>query len=235
MVTDDQYVAVLERTRETGGLVMVHAENGWEIDRLVRQALAAGNTDPINHALTRPGGARGRGDRRAPCASPSTPGVPVFIVHVTCRDAADAIIAARARGVPAYGETCLQYLLLTEDDLRRPELRGRALRLLAAAADDGRPGRALGRARLRPPADRLDRPLPVHRRAEAARAARLLEDPERPRGDPAPADDALGARRAHRQADAEPARRDHVELGREAVRAVPAEGHDRARAPTPTS
>ena len=34
MVTDDQYVAVLERTRETGGLVMVHAENGWEIDRL---------------------------------------------------------------------------------------------------------------------------------------------------------------------------------------------------------
>jgi dihydropyrimidinase len=43
---------------------------------------------------------------------------------VTCRDAADAIIAARARGVPAYGETCLQYLLLTEDDLKRPDFEG---------------------------------------------------------------------------------------------------------------
>jgi dihydropyrimidinase len=45
---------VLEQTKETGGLVMVHAENGHAIDYLVKRALAEGNTDPIYHALTRP-------------------------------------------------------------------------------------------------------------------------------------------------------------------------------------
>ena len=54
MVTDDLFLATLERTTETGGLVMVHAENGDGIDYLVRKALAAGNTDPIYHAYTRP-------------------------------------------------------------------------------------------------------------------------------------------------------------------------------------
>ena len=85
MVTDDQYISVLERTRETGGLVMVHAENGWAIDLLVRRALAAGTTDPIYHALTRPvvfeAEATSRAVRLAEYA-----GVPVFIVHVTCRE-----------------------------------------------------------------------------------------------------------------------------------------------------
>jgi dihydropyrimidinase len=114
---------VLERTRATGGLVMVHAENGWEIDRLVRRALAAGQTDPIYHALTRPAVLEAEATARA-VRFAEYAGVPVFIVHVTCREAADAIIAARARGVPAYGETCLQYLLLTEDELRRPDFEG---------------------------------------------------------------------------------------------------------------
>jgi dihydropyrimidinase len=123
MVTDDQFLAVLEQTGETGGLVMVHAENGHAIDHLVRKALAAGNTDPIHHALTRPkqleAEATGRAIRLAEYA-----GRPVFIVHVTCREAAEEIIAARARGVPAYGETCLQYLFFEQDDLARPNFEG---------------------------------------------------------------------------------------------------------------
>jgi dihydropyrimidinase len=123
MVTDDQYVRVLQRTRETGGLVMVHAENGWVIDLLVRESLAAGRTAPIDHALTRPKVLEAEATDRAVRFAEHA-GAPVFIVHVTCREAAAAIIAARARGVPAYGETCLQYLLLTEDDLRRPDFEG---------------------------------------------------------------------------------------------------------------
>jgi dihydropyrimidinase len=123
MVTDDQFLAVLEQTKETGGLVMVHAENGHAIDYLVRRALAEGNTDPIHHALTRPkqleAEATGRAVRLAEYA-----GTPIFIVHVTCREAAEEIMAARARGVPAYGETCLQYLFFTQDDLARPDFEG---------------------------------------------------------------------------------------------------------------
>ena len=123
MVTDDLFLAVLERSKETGGLVMVHAENGFAIDHLVTRALAAGNTDPIYHALTRPeefeAEATGRAIRLAEYA-----GAPVYIVHVSCKRAADELIAARARGVHAYGETCIQYLFASIDDLKRPGFEG---------------------------------------------------------------------------------------------------------------
>jgi dihydropyrimidinase len=123
MVRDDEFLAVLEQTRDTGGLVMVHAENGDAIDLLVKQALAAGNTEPRFHALTRPAEleteATGRAIRLAEYA-----GTPIFIVHVTQRAAAEEIGRARLRGVPAYGETCAQYLFFTEEDLARPDFEG---------------------------------------------------------------------------------------------------------------
>ena len=123
MVTDDLFVAALEKTRDIGGLVMVHAENGFAIDHLVKKALAAGETDPIYHALTRPeemeAEATGRAVRFAEYV-----GVPVYIVHVSCKRSVDEIIAARARGVAALGETCIQYLFNDIDDLRRPDFEG---------------------------------------------------------------------------------------------------------------
>jgi dihydropyrimidinase len=123
MVTDDLFLAVLERSKETGGLVMVHAENGFAIDHLVKKALASGETDPIYHALTRPeefeAEATGRAIRLAEYA-----GAPIYIVHVSCKQAVDEVIAARARGVRAYGETCIQYLFASIDDLRRPNFEG---------------------------------------------------------------------------------------------------------------
>jgi dihydropyrimidinase len=123
MVRDDEYLAVLERSRELAGLVMVHCENGFAIQHLVTAALANGQTDPIHHALTRPetmeAEATGRAIRLAEFA-----GTPVFVVHVSCRDAAEEIIRARSRGVAAYGETCIQYLFNSIDDLRRPDFVG---------------------------------------------------------------------------------------------------------------
>ena len=73
MVTDDLFFRVLETTRDLGALTMVHCENGWAIDVLVERALAAGQTDPIHHAHTRPERSRPR-PRTAPCGSPSWPG-----------------------------------------------------------------------------------------------------------------------------------------------------------------
>ncbi len=123
MVSDDQFLAVLEQTKETGGLVMVHAENGHAIDYLVKRALAAGNTDPIYHALTRPEELEAEATSRA-IRLAEYAGTPVFIVHVSCRAATEEIIRARARGVPAYGETCIQYLFASVEDLRRPGFEG---------------------------------------------------------------------------------------------------------------
>jgi dihydropyrimidinase len=123
MVTDDLFFRVLESTRDLGALTMVHCENGWAIDVLVERALAAGQTDPIHHARTRPevveAEATHRSVRLAELARAS-----VFIVHVTCGLAADEIAAGQARGVDVSGETCLQYLTNTIRDLERPDFEG---------------------------------------------------------------------------------------------------------------
>jgi len=44
-------------------------------------------------------------------------GVAVYIVHLSARDALEAVMAARDRGAMAFAETCPQYLFLSIDDL----------------------------------------------------------------------------------------------------------------------
>jgi len=123
MVTDDLFVTALERSVEVGGIVQVHAENGWVIDHLVRRALGEGNTAPIYHALTRPESVEAEATSRA-IRLAEMAGAPVYIVHVSCEAAAREIIAARARGVHVFGETCIQYLFLDINDLKRPAPEG---------------------------------------------------------------------------------------------------------------
>jgi dihydropyrimidinase len=123
MVTDDLFFRVLEHTRDLGALTMVHAENGWAIDVLVERALLAGQTDPIYHARTRPEALEAEATGRSVRFAELT-GASVYIVHVTCGLAADEIAAGQARGVAVAGETCLQYLTNTIEDLERPDFEG---------------------------------------------------------------------------------------------------------------
>jgi dihydropyrimidinase len=123
MVTDDLFMAALERARDLGALIMVHAENGWAIDYLVKKALREGHTEPIWHAQTRPeeleAEATARAVRLAELARAQ-----LFVVHVSCKRAADEIEAGQRRGVHATGETCIQYLFNSVDDLARPDFTG---------------------------------------------------------------------------------------------------------------
>ena len=123
MVTDDLFLRVLERTRDLDALTMVHCENGWAIDVLVERALAAGRPTRST-TRTRARRCSRRRRRTARCGWPSSPARPVYIVHVTCGLAADEIAAGQARGVAVSGETCLQYLTNTIDDLERPDFEG---------------------------------------------------------------------------------------------------------------
>ncbi|MGH2716757.1 MAG: dihydropyrimidinase [Thermoleophilaceae bacterium] len=123
MVTDDLFFQVLEHTRDLGALTMVHCENGWAIDVLVERALAAGQTEPIHHAHTRPEELEAEATHRAVRFADLT-GAAVYIVHVTCGLAADEIAAGQARGVNVSAETCLQYLTNTVEDLARPGFEG---------------------------------------------------------------------------------------------------------------
>ena len=123
MVDDEQFLAVLEQTGKTGGLVMVHCENGDAVVRYQKEAMAAGNTDPKYHAWSRPPEVEGEATGRAIRLAEWTKR-PLFVVHVTCEEAVREIRAARDRGLPIFGETCIQYLYLTVDDLDRPGFEG---------------------------------------------------------------------------------------------------------------
>ncbi len=100
---------------ERGGLVCMHAENGIVINEIIKKFLAEGRTAPKYHALTRPTLAEAEGVHRA-IALAEMAETPVYIVHLSCTDALNQVRQARDRGIPAFAETCPQYLFLSIDD-----------------------------------------------------------------------------------------------------------------------
>jgi dihydropyrimidinase len=102
---------------------MVHAENGDVIDVLVKQALEAGYTEPLYHALTRPPEAEGEATNRA-IQLAHLAGSPLYVVHVTCREAVEPIALAREKGWNVWGETCTQYFFNSLDDIAKPNFEG---------------------------------------------------------------------------------------------------------------
>ena len=111
MVDDAAIYKIMRKVGNHGGMVNVHAENGIVIQALIDEALAAGNTSPKFHQLTRPqlmeGEATHRVIRIAELAE-----VPVYIVHLSAKEALDAVVEARDRGIHAFAETCPHYLFL---------------------------------------------------------------------------------------------------------------------------
>ena len=122
-VDDSTLFKTMELARETGALVMIHGENGDAIDILVKRAVAEGNLSPGWHYRTRPSALEGEATNRA-IQLAHIAGAPVYIVHVTCREAVEAIDRARRQGWPVFGESCPQYFLRDETDLDRPNFEG---------------------------------------------------------------------------------------------------------------
>jgi dihydropyrimidinase len=114
---DGAIFRAMQRTANNGGLIMMHAENGMAIDVVAADEVAAGHTDPYYHGVARhpifEGEATNRVIRLAEAA-----GVPVYIVHLSAREALDEVRAARDRGTNAFAETCPQYLFLSLDDMK---------------------------------------------------------------------------------------------------------------------
>ncbi len=229
MVDDETLFRTMEVAAETGALVMVHAENGDAIDVLVKQALAAGNTAPHFHALTRPPETEGEATNRA-IQLARVAGAPLYVVHVSCKEAVDPIARAREQGWDVWGETCTQYFFIDYTYLERPDFEG-------AKYVYTPPPRAIENQEVLWHAVRsdilsvgLDRPLRVPLgRPEVARPRRLLEDPERRPGTREPAAHDPRVRRSHRPHLAEPYGRAALHESGEALRPLPTQGHDRAR------
>ncbi|HSK52662.1 MAG TPA: dihydropyrimidinase [Clostridia bacterium] len=114
---DGAIFRAMQQTAKNGGLIMMHAENGLAIDIVANQMAESGQTDPYFHGVARypifEGEATNRVIRLAEAA-----GVPVYIVHLSSRDALNEVRAARDRGAMAFAETCPQYLFLSLDDMK---------------------------------------------------------------------------------------------------------------------
>jgi dihydropyrimidinase len=123
MVDDETLFKVMQVAKRTGALVLVHAENGDAIDVLVKEAVAAGHTEPIWHARTRPPELEGEATNRA-IQLARVAQAPLYVVHVTCREALEPIARARAAGWNVTAETCTQYLFIDESYLERPDFEG---------------------------------------------------------------------------------------------------------------
>lgn len=113
---DGDILRAMQKASEIGGTICMHAENGIAIDVLVEQALARGETDPIYHGIVRKSALEGEATHRTIVLAELT-GAPLYIVHMSAKEALAEVTAARDRGLNVFAETCPQYLFLSLDHL----------------------------------------------------------------------------------------------------------------------
>ena len=121
---DGQILRAMQTAADLGAMVMMHAENGIAIDVLVQQAIARGDTDPKFHSYTRPWETEAEATNRAVMLARMT-GAPLYVVHMSAKQAVATLAAARDDGWNVFGETCPQYLYLSlEEHLSAPGFEG---------------------------------------------------------------------------------------------------------------
>jgi dihydropyrimidinase len=115
MVNDDEMFASFQRCAELGALPLVHAENGDVVAAMTQKLLAEGNDGPEGHAYSRPPEVEGEATNRAIMIADMA-GVPLYVVHVSCEQAHEAIRRARQKGMRVFGEPLVQHLTLDETE-----------------------------------------------------------------------------------------------------------------------
>jgi len=130
MVNDDEIFASFQRCRELGALPFVHAENGDLVAALQQKYLQLGLFGPEAHAYSRPPEVEGEAVNRVITIA-DTVGVPVYIVHVSCEQAHEAIYRAQHKGMRVYGEPLIQHLILDEDEYNNPDWNYAAQRVMS--------------------------------------------------------------------------------------------------------
>jgi dihydropyrimidinase len=120
MVDDESLFRAMQIAADTNALVMVHAENGDVIEVLRQQAIARRQLTPEYHARTRPPLAEAEATNRA-IKLAMLSGAPLYVVHVTCKEALEPIRRARAEGAMVWAETVTHYLFIEESMLSLPD------------------------------------------------------------------------------------------------------------------
>jgi len=120
---DGELLQALQAVHQVGGLPVVHAENWDIICTHIDQNLAQGHTSPHWHPRCRPAFIEGTAVQQIINIATYV-GSPLYIFHVGCADAVEKIAQARQRNLPIMGETCPQYLYLTEAVYDYPGVKG---------------------------------------------------------------------------------------------------------------
>ena len=117
MCSDETLIQSFKRALELGAMPTVHAENGELVFQLQQDVAAQGIKGPEGHPLSRPPMVEGEAVNRA-IAIADVLGVPIYVVHVSCIEAAEAIARARARGQRVYGEVLAGHLIVDDSVYR---------------------------------------------------------------------------------------------------------------------
>ncbi|MCO7272871.1 MULTISPECIES: dihydropyrimidinase [Cellulosimicrobium] len=112
---DGQILRAMQKARDNGSVIMMHAENGIAIDVLVREALDRGDTAPYFHGTSRPWETEEEATHRAIMLARLT-GAPLYVVHMSAKQAVATLARARDEGWNVFGETCPQYLYLSLEE-----------------------------------------------------------------------------------------------------------------------
>ncbi|MFN3171696.1 MAG: dihydropyrimidinase [Hyphomicrobiales bacterium] len=117
VLSDRELLDVFDVARRERALVMVHCE-GYDAIRFMTERLEkAGQTEPYYHGASRPQIVEREAAHRA-ISHAQLVDVPIMIVHVSGREAMEQVKWAQDRGFKVYGETCTQYITLTEEDMK---------------------------------------------------------------------------------------------------------------------
>lgn len=119
-VDDGTLYKVLKESKNHGVTVFVHAENGEIIDTLQKDCINNGQLEPKYHAVSRPPFVEGEATRRAVEIAKAAD-APLYVVHITCREAVETVQEAQGKGQPVMGETCTHYLTITKEVLENPD------------------------------------------------------------------------------------------------------------------
>ena len=120
MADDETLVNSFKRSLELGAMPTVHAENGELVFLLQQEMKAKGIMGPEAHPLSRPPAVEAEAAQRA-IAIADVLNVPIYVVHVSCAEAAEAIARARARGQRVYGEVLAGHLVIDDSVYRDPD------------------------------------------------------------------------------------------------------------------
>jgi dihydropyrimidinase len=110
---DAQILKAMQVSAETGLMTMMHAENGPAIDVLAQQLYDAGKKDPLYHGVARAWQMEEEATHRAIMLAS---GAPLYVVHVSAKQAVQQLAWARDNGQNVFGETCPQYLYLSLEE-----------------------------------------------------------------------------------------------------------------------